>query len=453
MNVVRIAGMRVRIALWALIMTVLHGCLLCGAFNLPHPQLQAANFESQLEQQRCSSRWTCLLHHNGHRTFRPTHAFCKGMLFASSTSLSWANGDEQDRVHHIAQKTVKQHILSARGYVLGVGLTFLMAAAALNLPRAPFFGALPIAPAIYAILLGMAYGNSPLHPDDGGALQPGLSFSKKRLLRAGICLYGFRIAFQQVLALGPAGLLVGLFVMASTSVLAWVLGTRLLGLSEETALLLGAGCSVCGVTAVLAAEPAVGAEQHQTAMAVATVVLFGTLSMFLYPFLYGRLPLDARQMGIYTGATVHELAGVVAAGGAMGAEVCATAVVTKLTRVMLLGPYLVALARFRGRRGAPQGAAATATAAPTVYVPWFALGFVAVSAVNSLGVVPRVVAEQLRTASVWLLHMALAALGVETNLGKVRGAGLRPILLDLLLFVHLAVGGLCATKLATGLFG
>jgi len=200
--------------------------------------------------------------------------------------------------------------------------------------------------------MGMLYGNT-LHTHKGFSnLQEGIGFFKQKLLRCGVILYGFRITLQSILQSGPEVLIIAVFMMTTTSLLGWFVGTKILKLDEKVTLLLTSGCSVCGVTAVLSTEQVVEAERHQTTMSVATVVIFGTLSMTLYPILYQYLPFDAWQMGLYTGSTIHELAGVISAGNEMGIDVTSVAVITKLTRVMLLGPYLFAMSIFVALRGA-----------------------------------------------------------------------------------------------------
>jgi len=374
-------------------------------------------------------------------------------------SMQWRNSQDGQRIVKSPIKkqnnelrvqqegAIQEKEDSYLGPISGTLLTGFMAAASLRLPGVPFFNQLPIAPAIYAILIGMLYGNT-IHDRSGSSfIQKGITFSKQKLLRLGIMLYGFRIAFQQIISLGPAGLLTDLFIMSTTVTLGWLVGTRLLKLDDKVTLLLSSGCSVCGVTAVLATEQVVDAEMHQTSMSVATIVIFGTVSMFLYPFLYKYLPFDARQMGIYTGSTVHELAGVVAAGNAMGPDVTAIAVITKLTRVMLLGPFLLAMSAFRSMQSKSKN-----DSKKKLYIPWFALGFVVISAINSLNIVPIVLVERLKICSVWMLHMALAALGIETNFEKVKDAGFKPILVDIILFVHLTISGFFFTKFATSIF-
>jgi len=263
----------------------------------------------------------------------------------------------------------------------------------------------------------------------------GVAFSKARLLRLGIILYGFKLSAQQIVGIGVAGLLLDIFIIISTLLLGWFVGTRVLHMAVEPTLLITTGAAICGCSAVLAAQPVVKGAPHEVAAAIGTVVLCGTISMFLYPALYGLVPALSGAphfMGVYTGATVHELAGVVAAGNAMGGEIAATAVVTKLTRVLCLAPFLVLLQRFLGSKDGKQ---------VPITVPWFAVGFVAVAVLNSAIVVPAGLSSLATSLSVNCLSMAMAGLGVETSLSKVLALGSRPVLLAVFLFTHLLVSG------------
>eukprot|EP00929_Paragymnodinium_shiwhaense_P021745 TRINITY_DN14104_c0_g1_i5.p1 TRINITY_DN14104_c0_g1~~TRINITY_DN14104_c0_g1_i5.p1 ORF type:complete len:359 (+),score=58.41 TRINITY_DN14104_c0_g1_i5:87-1163(+) len=314
----------------------------------------------------------------------------------------------------------------------GVCLTAAISMAATFLSARCFGGALP--PLLWSAILGISFGNLLGVP---GSLKEGVAFSKARLLRLGIILYGFKLSAQQIMGIGVAGLVLDVFVMISTLALGWFIGTKVLGMAVEPTLLITTGASICGCSAVLAAQPVVKAAPHEVTAAIGTVVLCGTVSMFLYPALYGFVPaLSAAPhfMGVYTGATVHELAGVVAAGNAMGAEIAATAVVTKLTRVLCLAPFLVGLQRLLGKKKDDDKNV-------TVTVPWFAVGFVAVAALNSAVTVPAALKAMATSTSVNALSMAMAGLGVETSLGKVLGLGSRPVILAVVLFAHLLVSG------------
>lgn len=299
-----------------------------------------------------------------------------------------------------------------------------------------------LSPLIFAILFGLVIGNL-LPALSQGKWQPGLEFCKKRLLRIGVAFYGINITLQQVAEVGAGALVVDILMLGSTLFIAWWLGRRWLGLDGPTALLVGSGSAICGAAAILAAEPVLRARPQQTAMAVGTVVLFGTLAMLLYPLLYPWLGLSPQAMGIYTGATIHEVAQVVAAGSAMGDEVARVAIISKLTRVMMLAPVLLLLGYLlsRGSDNAP------AARAP---LPWFAFGFVAVVVANSLLSLPAAWVDAIRHLDTWALTMAMAALGLSTQLGALRAVGIKPLLLAGILFLHLTLGGLIVTHMAAG---
>jgi len=170
----------------------------------------------------------------------------------------------------------------------------------------------------------------------------------------------------------------------STFALACTLGPRLFGLDRTTAILIGAGSSICGAAAVMATAPVVRGRPEQVAVAVATVVGFGSVAMFLYPALFQLLdaihPISTTSYGLWAGSTIHEVAQVVAAGHAVNEAAADTAVIAKMVRVMMLAPFLVALSAWFARSGARDATRAR----PPVTIPWFALGFVALAGVRSL---------------------------------------------------------------------
>src|SRR5215470_17814314 len=139
---------------------------------------------------------------------------------------------------------------------------------------------------------------------------------------------------------------------------------------------------MCGESAVIAIKPVIRGQAHKVTIAVATVVVFGTLAMFAYPLLYPSLGLSEHAYGVFTGSTVHEVAQVVAAGRSVSEAAAATAVIEKMLRIMMLAPFLMVLAGF-GRERSSGGSAGAASGAPIV-IPWFALLFIVASAVNSL---------------------------------------------------------------------
>ena len=300
---------------------------------------------------------------------------------------------------------------------------------------------LRLSPLIVGILMGVAVGNlcRPWLPTDWDA---GVQFCAKKVLRLAIVLFGFRITFAQIGELGLEGILLDVFMVASTLCLGIFFGTRVLGLDRETAVLTSAGAAICGAAAVIAAEPVVKAEPHKTTVAVGTVVIFGTLSMFLYPvaFRAGVLPMTEDVFGVYIGASVHEVAHVVAAGAAVSQATANTAVIVKMTRVMLLAPALLGLSVWL--RGSSR---AEGEDRPAMTLPWFAVGFVAIAGFNSLDLLPGVALEVIHHVDTFLLTMAMTALGLGTVASKLKGVGWSPMLLALGLFFWLVTGGYLAT--------
>jgi uncharacterized integral membrane protein (TIGR00698 family) len=260
-----------------------------------------------------------------------------------------------------------------------------------------------------------------------------VDFSRNTLLRAGIILYGFRITFQQIADIGVAAIVIDTTMVAMTFGLAVLLGTRVFRLDRQTAMLIGAGSAICGAAAVMATEPVVRGQAHKVSVAVATVVVFGTLSMFVYPLLYPYLHLSEQAYGVFAGSTIHEVAQAVAAGKSVGDTAAATAVIVKMLRVMLLAPFLLLLSGLEAGSGADRTRRIT--------IPWFAVFFIAASAVNSLQLLPARLVAALVDIDTVLLAMAMAALGLRTHAGAIRQAGLRPLLLATSLFIFLVGGG------------
>jgi len=326
-------------------------------------------------------------------------------------------------------------------YARGLALVALIAALAMWGAALPLFQRLGLSALTLAIVAGIVLGNT-VFPRIAPFSQEGVDFARNRLLRLGIVLYGFRITFQQIGHIGWAGVLIDALVIVATFTLAVQLGTRAFGLDRQTAMLIGAGSAICGAAAVMAAEPVVRGQAHKVSVAVATVVVFGTLSMFVYPLLYPWLQLSETAYGLYAGSTIHEVAQVVVAGRAVGEAAASSAVIEKMLRVMMLAPFLVVLG---SRLGAEEGSEAAGKRRITI--PWFALLFVGASGLNSLRLLPAGLVDAILQLDTVLLAMAMAALGLRTHVGAIRQAGVRPILLASVLFLFLVVGGYAINRL------
>ena len=338
----------------------------------------------------------------------------------------------------------------------GIALAGALAMTAIELSKIDWLQSNGISALTLAIVLGMIVGNT-VYPKFASVSELGIAFSKQTLLRAGIILYGLRLTFQDIANVGVSGVAIDAVVLSSTFVLSWWVGTRIFGLDRRTAMLIGAGSSICGAAAVMATEPVVCGRAEQVTVAVSTVVVFGTLDIFLYPAMYHLnahyhlLAMSPTAYGIYAGSTIHEVAQVVAAGRAITDAAANTAVITKMVRVMMLAPFLIILSACLARTsGGDEGSvSSTGDAMPTraaqrprrIVIPWFALGFVAVAGVNSLAVLPHALVSTAVDLDTGLLAMAMAALGVTTHVSAVRTAGIKPLALAALLFIWLIFGG------------
>lgn len=326
----------------------------------------------------------------------------------------------------------------------GVLLIALFSCAAFYIGEMNFVKNLSLSPMIVGIILGMLYANS-LRNNLPETWVPGIHFCSKRILRIGIILYGFKLTFQDVLAVGLPAIFIDIIVVTVT-ILGGILIGRMLKMDRGIALLTSIGSGICGAAAILGAESTIQTKPYKTAVAVSTVVIFGTISMFLYPILYhnGTFVLSPQEMGIFTGATLHEVAHTVGAGNAMSDQISNVAIIVKMIRVMMLVPVLLivsfSVARVAVKNGAKTGGSRKIT------IPWFAIGFLAVIGFNSFDLLPESLVNFINTLDTFLLTMAMTALGAETSIEKFKKAGFKPFALASILYVWLIVGGYFLVK-------
>lgn len=365
------------------------------------------------------------------------------------SSLNSATGSERQHAPALTPAcSIQPHATWSRrlrarlpGLLLAGGL----ALAAMWIAQHPWLQAHGLGTLTLALAMGLLAG--PLLGRFDAATQDGLGFSKQILLRLGIVLYGLRLTLQDIGSIGWQGVLFDAVMLGSTFMLAWILGTRLFNMDERTSMLIGAGSSICGAAAVIATAPVLQARPAQVTVAISTVVLFGTLALFLYPQIY---QLNLRYMlfdwsagwfGLFTGATIHEVAQVVAAGQSIGEETAYLAVVSKMVRVMMLAPFLIGLSVYVARVLSPRTPQAGQSPGRIV-IPWFAFGFLLAAGLNSWLPVPVTILQGAHQLDTFCLAAAMAALGCTTRLSVIRQAGWRPILLATLLFAWLVGGGM-----------
>jgi uncharacterized integral membrane protein (TIGR00698 family) len=331
---------------------------------------------------------------------------------------------------------------------LGVLLVIMLAAIATFASQNSFVKSTGMSPVVLGIIVGMIFGNT-LPAGVLERLKPGTAFAVKYILRTAIIFYGFRITFQNILEVGAPGLLVSVLMVTSTLLIGIFLGVKVFKMDTDLVILTASGSAICGAAAVVATESVLKADQHKSIVAISTVVLFGTISMFVYPALchLGILNMSSDIFGIYIGGSIHEVAQVVVAGNAVNEVAANNGVIVKMTRVMLLVPVLLSLGFFVIRKNKRNGN----TADKKFPIPYFVLGFILVAGINSLTLFSSEAVTQINTADTFLLTMAMCALGMGTTVSKVKEAGAKPIYLASLLFVWLLVGGYFITKLVTGI--
>lgn len=320
----------------------------------------------------------------------------------------------------------------------GLLLTAGIAASSFALRKLP--GMSVLSPMILSIAIGMAFHNIVGTPSWAKA---GVVFSLRRILRFAIILLGLQLTASQVLAVGGSGLAVVVATLAATFIATTLIG-RWMGIEPKLVQLIAAGTSICGASAVIATNTVTDAPDEDIAYAVACVTVFGSIAMFLYPMLPGVLHLDPHAFGLWAGSSIHEIAQVVAAAYQDGTQAGDFATIAKLSRVMMLAPVIILLGLLaRSRSADGQGKRAK------VPMPWFVIGFIALVGLNSVVSIPATIKAPVGLGTTFMLSMALAAMGLETDIGKLRAKGLKPALLGLIAFCFIAGFSLLLIKLTT----
>lgn len=277
-----------------------------------------------------------------------------------------------------------------------------------------------MSPLIWAILIGAFLANTVGVPR---ALQAGVTFSAKQLLRLAVGLLGLRLGVSQLLEVGPVGLGVVVIAVAATMTFSIWVGRRL-GLSRSLSTVLASGTAICGAAAIVAVAGVIDAKDEDTAVGVGTVTLYGTLAMLLYPLIARLTGMTPEVFGLWAGASIHEVAQVVAAAFSFEASAGSgsavdLATVVKLGRVLMLAPVAIVLSLLF-RKPAREGARVSP-------VPWFVVLFIVAMALRSTGFLPAAVIDGLVQFDTLLLAVAMAGLGLDLRWAKVRAAGLKPL--------------------------
>jgi uncharacterized integral membrane protein (TIGR00698 family) len=288
----------------------------------------------------------------------------------------------------------------------------------------------------------------------GARLAPGLKWASSTVLQCSVVLLGAQLSITEAARVGVSSLPVMLGTLAICLGAAWLYG-RLLHIPGDLRTLIGVGTGICGGSAIAAAAPVIEAASTDVAYAISTIFLFNIAAVLAFPLLGHALGMSQQSFGLFAGTAVNDTSSVVATATTYGAAATSHAVVVKLVRTLMIIPIclgLAALTERRRRTATPHAdahssepAAVPARVSPARLirlVPWFLIGFVVMAAVNSVGVIPAAAHAPLQHVSVFLVAVALSAIGLSTNVAALRKAGPRPLLLGALLWVTVAVASL-----------
>lgn len=341
----------------------------------------------------------------------------------------------------------RQGRLASAGRLLpGILLTAAIAAIATVIGTAlPVLGS-----AVPAIVIGvlLSLGRSRLatrRPRTDVALRPGIAFSSGFVLQLAVVLLGVQLSLGSIVQVGLESLPIMLTTLTVCLTGAWLIGRRL-RVQRRLATLIGVGTGICGASAIAAVSPVIAATAVEIAYAVSTIFVFNILAVLVFPLLGHALHLDPHTFGLLAGTAINDTSSVVAAAGVYGTAALGFAVVVKLVRTLMIIPISIGLSVIEARL-AGDGSRLTVRRVIGL-VPWFLIGFVVVAVVNSTGVIPPAAHDALVQVSVFLIAMALAGIGLSTDLPALRRAGWRPLALGGILWVLVTVTSLAVIALS-----
>jgi len=294
----------------------------------------------------------------------------------------------------------------------------------------------------------------------GDRLAPGIKYASTFLLQCSVVLLGTQLSIAEAARVGVSSLPVMLGTLAVCLAAAWLYG-RLLGIPRDLRTLIGVGTGICGGSAIAAVSPVIEAASTDVAYAISTIFLFNIAAVLVFPLIGHAIGMSQQSFGLFAGTAVNDTSSVVATATTYGAAAASHAVVVKLVRTLMIIPICLGLAGMTARRQraelaagqAPQPEPAAGPAARRApsrmspmravrLVPWFLIGFVVAAGLNSAGVIPAASHSSLQRVSVFLVAVALSAIGLSTNVPALRKAGPRPVLLGALLWITVAAASL-----------
>lgn len=293
---------------------------------------------------------------------------------------------------------------------------------------------LTISPLLTVILLGMVIASLMQLPI---TWKPGLQLAQKPILRWGVAGLGFKLSLQELASIGGSALVVVVVSTVAALAFGWWLGRRV-GLPDKMNLLLGVGGGICGASAIVAADTVVQGEQSDSALPLGIITLVGTVGIVVYPLLGNALNLSPFVYGVWNGASLHEMAQVIAAGNAIP-DAISPSTVTKLARICLLAPVVFYLGWMLRKKEQNVGEA------KVPLVPWFLVVFVLLAAFRTLVEVPKSTAKLVEDLDLFVLCVGMAGVGLFSDFRQIVRAGVKPILVGVVQWVFLAALALALT--------
>lgn len=326
------------------------------------------------------------------------------------------------------------------GFAQGLALTLALAITAKYLAGFPFLSIM--GQLVIAILLGITW-RATIGVSERA--MTGISFSSKKLLRYGIILLGMRLNLLDIAHAGPKVLAIAVINIAFTLFAVYGIA-KLFKVDKRLGILTACGTAICGAAAVVAISPQIKANDDETAIGAATVAILGTIFTLVYTLMYPILGLTASGYGIFSGATLHEVAHVIAAAAPGGKEAVDLAVIVKLTRVALLVPVAILIGIWANRAQRKAEGNTEKGSWKAIPIPWFILGFLFMSGVNTLGIIPTALTNQAVLVAYLLIAMAMAGLGLNVHLVTFRRLGMKSFAAGLIGSALLSILGYTLVK-------
>lgn len=312
------------------------------------------------------------------------------------------------------------------------GITF---AAVIAIPAWILGKAFPVVGSpVLGILFGiiLAFWKRPVQFNEG------IQYTSKKLLQYSIILLGFDMNLFNVFKVGGQTLVLMAFTLSAAFITAYAAG-KLLKLDGNTKTLIGVGSAICGGSAIAATAPVIHASDEEIAHSISTIFLFNVIAAFLFPFLGHMLHMSDQSFGLWAGTAINDTSSVVAAGYSFSNTSGNLAVIVKLTRTLMIVPVSLILAFYTSKKSAKDQ---SGNYSIIKIFPWFVLGFVAASVLNTFLPIPNSMGKFLSQAGKFVIVMAMASIGLNTNLVKLVKSGIKPILLGFICWTVLALTSL-----------